>query len=57
METYSWVRPGESLTNFFEYTYKDFFVLSKNGQRALDVEVSSAGDSTIKVADLEDARR
>jgi hypothetical protein len=34
--------------------YKDFFVLSKNGQRALDVEVNSVGDSSIKVADLED---
>jgi hypothetical protein len=37
--------------------YKDFFLLQKNGQRALDVEVSANGDPTIKVADLEDARR
>jgi len=37
--------------------YKDFFILQKNGQRALDVEVQSLGDSSIKVADLEDARR
>lgn len=37
--------------------YKDFFILSKNNQRALDVEINSLGDSTIKTADLEDARR
>jgi len=37
--------------------YKDFFVLSKNGQRALDVEVNSIGDPSVKVQDLEDSRR
>jgi hypothetical protein len=34
-----------------------FFVLSKNGQRALDVEVNSIGDPSVKVQDLEDSRR
>lgn len=37
--------------------YKDMFVLSKNNQRAVDVEVNSLGDTSVKVADLEDARR
>ena len=37
--------------------YKDIFLLSKGGQRALDVEVQSLGDPSIKVADLEDSRR
>lgn len=37
--------------------YKDHFILSKDGKRALDVEVASNGDPSIKVADLEDARR
>jgi hypothetical protein len=37
--------------------YKDFFILSKNGQRALDVEVTPMGDNSVKIADLEDARR
>jgi len=37
--------------------YKDTFILSKNGQRALDVETTAVGDSTIKVADLEDSRK
>jgi hypothetical protein len=36
---------------------KDLFVLSKNGTRALDVEVSSLGDPSVKVQDLEDSRR
>jgi hypothetical protein len=33
------------------------FIFSKQGQRALDVEVQNLGDPSIKVADLEDARR
>ncbi len=37
--------------------FKDMFIFSKQGQRALDVEVQSLGDPSIKVADLEDARR
>ena len=32
--------------------YKDFFVLSKNGQRALDVEVNSVGDVTLFTAKI-----
>ncbi|MFA7202782.1 MAG: hypothetical protein WC188_03625 [Candidatus Caldatribacteriota bacterium] len=37
--------------------FKDMFVLSKGGQKAIDVEVASHGDPTVRVADLEDARR
>ena len=37
--------------------FKDMFVLTKQGQRPIDVEVTSHGDPSIKVADLEDARR
>jgi len=37
--------------------FKDMFIFSKQGQRALDVEVQNLGDPSIKVADLEDARR
>jgi len=37
--------------------FKDMFILSKGGQKAIDVEVASHGDPTIRVADLEDARR
>ncbi len=37
--------------------FKDMFIFSKQGQRSLDVEVQSLGDPSIKVADLEDARR
>jgi len=37
--------------------YKDFFILSKNGNRALDVEVNSLGDNSVKVADLEDLKK
>ena len=37
--------------------YKDMFVLSKNGVRALDVEVNAVGDPSVKVQDLEDWRR
>jgi len=33
------------------------FILSKSGAKAIDVEVSSHGDPTIRVADLEDSRR
>jgi len=37
--------------------FKDMFLISKGGQKAIDLEVTSNGDPTIKVADLEDARR
>lgn len=37
--------------------YKDMFILSKAGQKFVDVDVKSFGDTSIKVADLEDARR
>lgn len=37
--------------------FKDMFILSKGGQKAIDVEISSHGDPTIRVADLEDSRR
>lgn len=33
------------------------FVLSRNGQKDLDVEVTSHGDPTVRVADLDDNRR
>ena len=33
------------------------FLLSRNGVKSLDVEVQSLGDPSIKIADLEDARR
>ncbi len=33
------------------------FLISKNGTKSLDVDVKSLGDPSIKVADLEDARR
>lgn len=36
---------------------KDVFLISKGGQRTLDMELQSFGDTSIKVADLEDARR
>ncbi len=37
--------------------FKDMFVLAKGGNKPIDVEVTSHGDPTIRVADLEDARR
>jgi len=37
--------------------FKDMFILSKGGQKAIDVEIASHGDPTIRTADLEDARR
>jgi len=37
--------------------FKDMFIFSKQGQRALDVEIQNLGDPSIKVADLEDSRR
>jgi len=37
--------------------FKDMFILSKGGQKAIDVEIASHGDPTIRVADLEDSRR
>ncbi len=37
--------------------FKDMFIFSKQGQRPLDVEIQNLGDPSIKVADLEDARR
>lgn len=37
--------------------FKDMFIFTKQGQRSLDVEVQNLGDPSIKVADLEDARR
>jgi len=37
--------------------YKDMYLLAQNGQKFLDVEVQSLGDPSIKIADLEDARR
>jgi len=36
--------------------FKDMFILSKNGQRSVDVEVSSMGDPSVKVADIQDSR-
>jgi len=33
------------------------FLISKGGQKAIDLEIESQGDPTIKIADLEDARR
>ena len=52
----------DDLTNFKSMPkllsdFKDMFILSKGGQRAIDVEVQSMGDPSIRVADLEDARR
>lgn len=37
--------------------FKDLFVISKGGTRAVDVEMQSFGDPSIRVADLEDARK
>jgi hypothetical protein len=37
--------------------FKDMFIFTKQGQRSLDVEIQNLGDPSIKVADLEDARR
>jgi len=37
--------------------FKDMFILTKGGQAQVDVDVQSMGDPSIKVADLEDARR
>jgi hypothetical protein len=37
--------------------FKDMFLISKNGQKSIDVEIASHGDPTVRVADLEDARR
>lgn len=34
--------------------FKDMFILSKGGNKAVDVEVATHGDPTIRVADLED---
>ncbi len=34
--------------------FKDMFILSKGGQKAIDVEIASHGDPTIRTADLED---
>lgn len=36
--------------------YKDLYLLQKQGNRSLDVEVSSLGDPSVKVQDLQDAR-
>lgn len=37
--------------------YKDMMVISKGGQKSVDLEIQSLGDSSIKTQDLEDARR
>jgi len=37
--------------------FKDLIVLSKKGNRFIDVEVQSLGDANLKIADLEDSRR
>jgi len=37
--------------------YKDMFLFSKGGQKSIDVDIKSYADPSIKVADLEDARR
>lgn len=37
--------------------FKDMFIFSRAGQRALDVDVRSYGDPSIKIQDLEDTRR
>ena len=57
MREYKQRERGEINNFFLNKSYKDFFVLSKNGQRALDVEVNSIGDPSVKVQDLEDSRR
>ncbi|MFW6219368.1 MAG: hypothetical protein ACOC33_00740 [bacterium] len=36
--------------------YKDLYLLSKQGNKSLDVEISSLGDPSVKVQDLQDAR-
>ena len=36
--------------------YKDLYLLSRQGNKSLDVEVTSLGDPSIKVQDLQDAR-
>jgi len=36
--------------------YKDLYLLEKQGTRSLDVEVTSLGDPSVKVQDLQDAR-
>jgi len=37
--------------------FKDMFILAKGGNKPIDVEIASHGDPTVRVADLEDARR
>jgi hypothetical protein len=37
--------------------FKDMFAIVKDGKRPVDVEIQPMGDASIKVADLEDARR
>jgi len=37
--------------------FKDMITVSQNGQKAFDVEMQSFGDTSINVADLEDARK
>ena len=37
--------------------FKDMFVLSKSGNKPIDVEISSHGDPTVRIADLQDARQ
>lgn len=46
----------KSLVNLLS-DFKDMYIISKEGRRPIDVEVSSHGDPTVKIADLEDARR
>lgn len=36
--------------------YKDLYLLSKQGNKSLDVEVTSLGDPSVKVQDLQDSR-
>jgi len=37
--------------------FKDLIVLSKKGNRFIDVEVQTLGDANLKIADIEDSRR
>lgn len=37
--------------------FKDMFTFRKNGQSSLDMELQQLGDPSVKVQDLEDARR
>jgi hypothetical protein len=37
--------------------FKDLIVLSKKGNKFIDVEVQSLGDANLKIADIEDSRR